>query len=739
MHLIIVGADHEENLGLGLVAALAESVGWSCAVARFDDATQLAQVVTRVIHAKPDVVGLGIQFQHRAHEFLTLARALRRAGFRGHLTAGGQWPSQAWRETLAPRHQIDSVVLFEAEETLPELLRALEGGGAWHEVPGLAFRNADGLALQSGARGLVEDLDAVPFPKRYRPHDVHFGVPFIPVMASRGCWGQCAYCSITSGHRDAHAHGGGRRLRRRSPPNVAEEMAALWHRAGGPSIFCFHDDNFLEPRPKASRARIQAIRDELDALGVGDIGIVAKCRPDSLDRELAKWLAEQGVLRLYVGVENASEAGSYHLGRGTQGEHVDTALAACREAGIFVCYNLLLFEPQSTLQDLADNVAFIRAHPDHPVNFCRAEPYYGTPLMRCLEEEDNLTGSYLGYDYRIQDDHAELTFRLTSAIFRDRNFSAQGVANRYMGLGYATKVLERFHTHAPGWRDELSARAAELTRSISLETASLLEDAMMLVEHYEPRGPEWFEGAAAHLGLRIAEIDGQRHAELDALLADIRKYAEVGHQPRRPLAPPEKVARVTRALALGATLALGSVNAGCEDETMVLDPLPSDSGFVVDPLPADSGVDAGQDAGTMDAIVVDPLPPDAGVDAGEDAGVPDVPPVDPPPPDAGLEDLGALGPVDRWRDTTPRRVQRSRDLPLYDIPELSLTAVREGDAVTATVRTEEPASLRWQARGHIEGNAETVTWYPADDKDRLVVAARCKSGLALASVRARQV
>ena len=46
--------------------------------------------------------------------------------------------------------------------------------------------------------------------------------------------------------------------------DLASEMALLWHRAGGAAIFCFHDDNFLLPRPEATLARFRALRAALD-------------------------------------------------------------------------------------------------------------------------------------------------------------------------------------------------------------------------------------------------------------------------------------------------------------------------------------------------------------------------------------------------------------------------------------------------------------------------------------------
>lgn len=684
MRVTLVGADYEENLGLGTVAAVAEAAGHTCRVVPFNVAEDADWVLEQVLSSQPEVVGLSIQFQHRAYEFLGLARAVRARGFTGHLTCGGQWPSQAWRETLAPRHGVDSVTIFESEQTFPELLKAIYEDGDLKLVPGLAVRTVSGVPHQTKTRGPIEDLDAVPFPKRYRAHDLHYGVPFIPIMGGRG---GCNDGSIAGSQSDTHR--GGACLRRRSPQNVAAEMAELWHRAGGTGIFCFHDDDFLLTRPNASQDRIQAIRDELSKRGVGDVGWVAKCRPDALTPALAKWLAGQGVLRLYVGVENASAAGALHLGRGTQQEHTNAALAACRNAGIFVCYNLLLFEPDTKLADVSENIAFIREHPGHPINFCRAEPYYGTPLMQSLQTERNLSGSYLGYDYRIQDDQAELLFRLTTAIFRDRNFSARGVANRYMGLGYSLKVLERFYPHDPARLAELERSADRLTRAISLETADLLEQALVLVEQYKLHSPDWFEGAAAQLGLRVAHLDGLRHRDLDELLGDIRAYARQDPLPRTPIPPAERLTRVARAIALGASLALGAT--GSEHEAMALD--------------------VGADSQTSD--VGQPTAAEEGADNTA---------------------------VDQWGDTAVERTTRTMDLPLHGPPTVRLVTQREDGVVRATAQVDAAqVSLRWQARGAVDGDTHTVKWLPADEHDRLVVIVRSAGGLALASVRAKNV
>lgn len=754
MRVYLVGADFEENLGLGILAAVTEQAGHEPAIVPFNSPSEMDARVRRVVADDPDVVGLSIQFQHRAHEFLAFARRLRAAGYRGHVTSGGQFPTLAFREVLEGDHGVDSVVLYDGEQTLVELLSALGEGRRLGEVAGLALLGDDGLAFRTEGRALPEDLDAIPFPRRYREHARHMGVPFVPILGGRGCWGKCSYCSITSFYRDAKEQAGGRLMRMRSPENVAAEMAALWHREGGPCIFCFHDDNFTLPNPERTLERMRAIREALDRRGVGRIGIVGKARPDTLTPELAQGLAELGVVRLYVGVENGSAEGGDNLRRGTQQKHVRQALAACREAGIFNCYNLLIFEPHATLDHVRDNVAFIRDHAAHPVNFCRAEPYFGTPLHLELRELQDLGGSYLGWNYRIEDPAAELLFRVCAAAFRERNFAPDGVANRYMGLGYAGTVLRRFY--GDGGADALAREARGLTRRISLDTASHLEAAVRLVERVGTEDRDRLERETALLGLEIAAADREWHREIDGLYADMNRFVE-RHAERREEKPRRPLGGLAKGIAIGASVA--ALGAGCGDDGTVVDPAPMDAGMVVDPAPGDAGVDAGMvvdpapgdagrpDAGVDSGMVVDPPPPDAGVDAGMV--------VDPAPEDAGMAAASSaaddrrlavaeskrLRLIDQWRDSAPRRAVRTDDLALFDPPAPRLRAERDGDTVRVFVEgvDRDRVTTRWESAGELEGDGVEARWRPSGDADHVRVAVRARGGVAVVTLRAKSL
>lgn len=741
MRVVLVGADFEENLGMAMIAAALHAAGHKVHVVPFNDVSQTDVVTRAVCEWAPDVVGLSMQFQHRGHEFLRLASQLRSQGYRGHVTCGGQFPTLAWREVLEHHRALDSIVLHDGEETVVELLDALRTGAPLASVAGLALRGPKSQAFRTRGRALCADLDSLPVARRYRPHTLHVGVPFIPISGSRGCWGSCSYCSITSFYRDARAHGGGMTFRLRSPQSVAREMACLWHAAGGPSIFCFHDDNFLLPRPADSLARVEAIRCGLDARGVGKVGIIGKCRPECLTKELAGSLRKLGVVRLYVGVENASQAGADHLSRKTQTASVRAALAALREAGIFGCYNLLVFEPHATLADVRDNIAFIREHASHPVNFCRAEPYHGTPLHRSQAGTGHLGGSYLGWDYRIEDDRAELLFRICAAAFRERNFASAGVANRYMGLGYHAKLLEHFYEDPAGRRARIRRRVDEVTRGVSLETADLLEEAVGIAERYDPADRDATERETVLLGLKVSALDNAWHRELDELMDEMQAFASDsgGRRARR-----RGVRELVQGITVAGMLAVGGV--GCGGKSVVADPVPSDAG--VDAETDGGGTDAGLDG------MVDPAPLDAGYDGMSDplpwdGGFDGM--ADPPPWDAGFDGMADPAPYDsaidpkliiqeHWRDTSPRRAARTGDLPLNDPPELKLAARRFDGAIEVVVGDSvEPRSLKVECDGQLVVDGARVSWVPSSDDDQLRVAVRTRGGVAVATVRAREV
>lgn len=473
---MFVGAEYEENLSSRTMASVARSAGLTSAVVGFDNERDLPLVMSRILEASPVLLGLSMAFQHRALEFLRLADALRAEGYEGHVVAGGHFATATAEEVIRRHGAIDTVVRFDGERPLSMLIERLEDPGRWSEIPGLVYRQ--GAAVRANPpEEAPRDLDPLPWPIRDEPLKPHMGKLFTTLCGSRGCYGNCRFCAINSYHRGRP----GPRLRFRSPGNVAREMSMLYHEKGA-RIFCFHDDTFFLPNRRRMRERMDEMAHHMRRLGIHEhIAVVAKARPDALDAELLDHLRRSiGLMRLYIGVENFSRAGLEHLNRRVTREQVDASLGACAEAGVYGCYNLLIFEPDARLEDMDENIEGMRKFMQIPVNFCRAEAYNGTALHAMLEEQGRLRGNYLASDYDIADPRMEMLFRIVYQAFKDRNFSSDALANLNMSLGYELQLLLHFY-EADDELGELEAETNHMMARINANSLEHLEEAVTFV------------------------------------------------------------------------------------------------------------------------------------------------------------------------------------------------------------------------------------------------------------------
>ena len=436
MKVSLVGAELEENLGLRYMAAALEKAGHQVDILPFASEYDIPDVVERVCQDGPDIVGLSMVFTGRGREFCRLAQALRAEGYSGLLIGGGPFASFNCERLLRDYPEFDCIGLGEGED----LICAVAGNP--HNlsgIPGLCYRRGDGSIATNPSTGNPENLDKLPFPKRTRFHS-YFDKPIASVLTSRGCWRDCAFCSINAWYQ----RGGGRKFRIRSMENIVAELKELYFEHGV-RIFNFQDDNFFLPNPEKAEQRFEDLRSRLEQGGFGQIAIAVKARPDSIKRGSIRVLDQLGLFRVFLGVENASEIGLRHLNRKSSVAEILNALDILNDFGVHIAYNLLMFEPDTTLDDILVNLRFMERNIENPFNFCRAEAYPGTGLETKLVSEGRLLGDHFGFDYRIQDARSEAFHQIANYAFFDRNFSDYGLHYFNMQVDFYFQLLRRFH------------------------------------------------------------------------------------------------------------------------------------------------------------------------------------------------------------------------------------------------------------------------------------------------------
>lgn len=518
-HVALVGPEIEENLSLRYIASSLTAAGHTSDIVAFNAPTDFGRAIEQVIAAEPAVVGISLAFQWRANDFLAFAVGLREAGYRGHITVGGHFGTFAAREIMGDFPELDSVCVQEAEHTFTALTDHVAANEPLDGIAGLWLRGEDGVAFSTGHPALP-DLATLPRPDRRGEPAACFGHGISPLVSSRGCYANCSFCCIAAWHEQSLP---GKRYRLRDIDDVAAEMVEM-QKERGIDIFVFHDDNFFVPGHKKNIDRFNALADALARRGMGKFATVVKARPTDVTPAVFEVLKRRlNCIRCYIGIETDADQGLDTLQRWSQSKQNHRAIEVARSLDLYACFNMLIFDPDTTLDSIETNIAFMRFASEFPSNFGRVELYAGTPLLARMQQEDRVRGDYMSWDYTLGDPLAERVFHLSMRCFDERNFGIDALANRIMGTRFDVEVFKHFHAELfrPEWAEEGKA----LSRHMTISGVESLERIVRFVAEKGPTSAEDALIAEEAAKLRAAEdaVRGRAQALAQALFETVKR------------------------------------------------------------------------------------------------------------------------------------------------------------------------------------------------------------------------
>ncbi|HWF78581.1 MAG TPA: radical SAM protein [Caulobacteraceae bacterium] len=420
--VLLVGFQDQDNLGLRYLLSSVRKAGFAARIETYSaDPTRLVQVAKQT---RPDVIGLSLIFQYMAPEFGRVVQALRDHGCTAHITIGGHYPSFDYAEVLQRIPGADSIVRFEGEATLVELMQRIGCGADWRDIAGIAWRRGEEI-VANPLRPALDDLDRLPFPERSDIDYAGQDLPLASVLGSRGCPWDCSFCSI----RPFYEAQGGKLRRLRSPAQVVEEMRQL-HLERGVRVFLFQDDDFLATGRRARQWAEDIAEGVIQAGLKGKIAFKISCRADEVHYETMARLVESGLTHVYMGVENGDEQGLINMNKMMKPHHPIEAGRILRSLGLSFDFGFMLLEPYSTMATVRSNIDFLRQFVGDGwsvAGFCRTLPYAGTALKRQLESEGRLMGSPFEPDYTFLDPKLDVFYDWMLLTFRERNFTNTGL------------------------------------------------------------------------------------------------------------------------------------------------------------------------------------------------------------------------------------------------------------------------------------------------------------------------
>lgn len=304
----------------------------------------------RVLSTDPDIVGLSINLHMDAitGKIIKTLRDLSGAP----IVLGGSCFARMREEDLRDylRQWADYIVVGPAEESLADLLAAVESQAAIGSLPNVAFTEG-GRPVINPCRP-VEDLDALPFPdfSQYDLDKFLTPEPILPIQTSRGCaWGKCAFCQFPIGN-----------LNRFQTLSVERVIAELNHQREiyGVNNFTFNDSDVTYPR---IRRIAQAIVDR----GLsGEFNFYLYSRFDSRfnDREVMALLKEAGVQSIHWGLESSNQRVLDLMKKGIDAADIAPILKKAAEAGIANQIFAFFGFPGETWEEAQETADFLVDH-----------------------------------------------------------------------------------------------------------------------------------------------------------------------------------------------------------------------------------------------------------------------------------------------------------------------------------------------------------------------------------------
>jgi len=249
----------------------------------------------------------------------------------------------------------DFGITGEGEIAFPELVERIETNADWSDIPGLLWRNPEGVRMNPPM--YVEDLDSLRLPRRELFDNERYAAAggFGNIVLKQGCSFGCLYCDSPTTM--------GRQWRMKSPEKVADELEAM-HNENGINVAFFTDAIFNFPLEHAKKV-CRAIKQRKLAMFW-----IATVSPAYLDREFAELMRDAGCNAVSLGCDSASEKMLKILHKPFNKKQLRDAAEILEEVGINYVVSLMIGAPGENRETVDESIRFMKERSPFTLDFC---------------------------------------------------------------------------------------------------------------------------------------------------------------------------------------------------------------------------------------------------------------------------------------------------------------------------------------------------------------------------------
>lgn len=372
----------KEPMGLMYLAAELRRNGFQVKILDADTLTfTIDETLNEIMNYPAQVIGFSV-LQRTLPSVKLLVDGMRNRGIVSHICCGGFTATLSVKHILEKIQGIDSIILGEGDFTFTNLVKNILSEIEWRNLTGLAFRQGDEIIINPPA--FKPDLDSLSHPVRDLLPICLEKTNYATILASRGCYGVCTFCSNCSFERITL----GSNWRGRNPKDVVDEMESL-RQDYEVTVLKFNDPNLFGPG-RSGRQHIIDLCQEIIRRDLNDLHLMGFCRADDIVRDVAQLMKQAGFERLLIGIESSDPNVLRLFHKGISFQTISQMISILREVDIDLVPGFMIFNPYTTIKTLEQDITFLGKNNFSSILSKTLRVFDGTPIQRILESENRL-------------------------------------------------------------------------------------------------------------------------------------------------------------------------------------------------------------------------------------------------------------------------------------------------------------------------------------------------------------
>jgi len=342
-----------------------------------------SQIKQRIKDVNPDLIGVSCLFSNRGREALNICKIAKETIPDVHVVLGGQHPTGY--PNLISDANVDYILSGEADDSIIELVQAINANANLAEVDGIVLKN--GHDLYQAAKTHFPDVKALPYPawklfclEKYQAagiydYEINLGEKrFMVLIASRGCPHNCYFCTSA-----LHS---GRKYRTREIEDVVAEIR-LYQQKYQVEEINFWDDNFFINKNTVKALLRRLIQDFPNIA----FQVPSGSEVNAIDEEVIDLMAKAGFRKVFLAVESPNE----EIQKGLIDKRVNLGriphiVKIIQQAGMIAEGSFMVGFPGETKQQIDNTFHKATSFGFDRISISIVNPLPGTPLYeQCLK------------------------------------------------------------------------------------------------------------------------------------------------------------------------------------------------------------------------------------------------------------------------------------------------------------------------------------------------------------------